>query len=50
MASIGNSKALIGTIFLQYCSYAIFYISDEIAKIAPSHYQDIEIEEEENPP
>ena len=39
MASVGNAKALIGTIFLQYCSYSIFYILDEIYKISPPMYR-----------
>ena len=38
MATIGNSKALVGVIFLQYCSYAIFYLMDEFKDIAPRHY------------
>ena len=39
MASTGNAKALIGAIFLQYCSYAVFYIMDEIYGLAPDHYK-----------
>ena len=38
VASIGNSKAMIGVIFLQYCSYAIFYILDEVYGWAPPQY------------
>lgn len=38
VASIGNSKAMIGVIFLQYCSYALFYILDEVYGWAPPHY------------
>ena len=38
MATIGNSKALVGVIFLQYCSYAVFYLLDELKDIAPRHY------------
>tara|TARA_B110000285_G_C14941819_1_gene522395 strand:- start:711 stop:875 length:165 start_codon:yes stop_codon:yes gene_type:complete len=40
-ASTGNAKALIGAIFLQYLCYAIFYIGDEIANIAPSQYKEL---------
>ena len=47
MASVGNAKALIGTIFLQYCSYAVFYIFDEITGIAPSMYRPLIKEQEE---
>lgn len=39
MASVGNSKAMIGVIFLQYCSYAIFYLVDEIKNISPEMYK-----------
>ena len=35
VASIGNSKAMIGVIFLQYCSYALFYLLDELNEWAP---------------
>lgn len=38
MASIGNSKAILGCIFVQYCGYAVFYIFDQVTGIAPSHY------------
>ena len=49
MASTGNAKALIGAIFLQYCSYAVFYIMDEIYGIAPDHYKPLIKEEEAAP-
>jgi len=41
MASIGNSKALIGCVFLQYCGYALFYILDELMDLAPPHYNEM---------
>ena len=47
MASVGNSKALIGCIFLQYCSYAVFYLLDEFFKIAPPMYRPLIKEQEE---
>ena len=39
MASNGNAKALIGVIFLQYCSYSLFYLADEFSKIAPQRHK-----------
>lgn len=50
MASTGNAKALIGAIFLQYCSYAIFYILDELNTLSPSHYKALVSEQEAPPP
>ena len=47
MASVGNAKALIGCIFLQYCSYAVFYIFDEITGISPAMYKALIKEQEE---
>jgi len=41
VATLGNAKALFGIIFLQYCSYAIFYILDELFRISPSHYKEL---------
>lgn len=38
-ASIGNAKAMIGALFLQYCSYSFFYVLDEFFGMAPSHYK-----------
>ena len=29
-ATIGNAKALFGILFIQYCSYAFFYIMDHV--------------------
>ena len=49
MASTGNAKALIGAIFLQYCSYAVFYLLDELNSISPSHYKAL-VSEQEAPP
>lgn len=40
-ATSGNAKALMGAIFLQYCSYAVFYIMDELTKISPPHYKSL---------
>jgi hypothetical protein len=40
-ASTGNAKALIAAIFLQYVCYAVFYIGDEIAGIAPTQYKPV---------
>ena len=37
-ATVGNSKALMGTLFIQYCAYAIFYILDEFNDISQEHY------------
>lgn len=37
-ASDGNAKALVGVLFLQYCSYAIFYLLDEMVIRSPSHF------------
>lgn len=37
-ASTGNAKALIGVLFLQYCSYAFFYLGDHIKEIYPPHF------------
>ena len=47
MASVGNAKAMIGTIFLQYCSYSVFYLLDEMVKIAPSMYRPLIKEQEQ---
>ena len=49
-ASTGNAKALIGAIFLQYCSYAIFYLMDELNGISPSNYKALISEQEVLPP
>lgn len=50
MASIGNSKALMGCIFLQYCGYALFYLLDELMDLAPSHYnQFMRLQEDKDP-
>ena len=49
MASTGNAKALIGAIFLQYCSYAIFYLMDELNGISPSNYKALVSEQEAQP-
>jgi len=38
-ASTGNAKALIGVLFLQYCSYAFFYLGDHIKEIYPAHFK-----------
>ena len=46
MASIGNSKAMIGTLFLQYSAYAVFYVLDEAFGMAPSHYKKLISDEE----
>ena len=40
--SVRNSKALIGALFIQYCAYGIFYVMDEIKKLAPPVYKEIE--------
>jgi hypothetical protein len=37
-ATVGNSKALMGTLFIQYCAYSIFYLLDEIFEISQEHY------------
>ena len=47
-ATVGNSKALIGAIFLQYCSYAIFYLFDEFNSIAPPMHRALIPEQETN--
>ena len=44
-ASTGNAKALVGAIFLQYLCYAIFYIGDEVANLAPSQYRELKSED-----
>ena len=46
MATHGNSKALFGALFLQYCSYSVFYILDELQSIAPPHYRALIKEQE----
>ena len=38
-ARTGNAKAMIGVLFLQYCTYSVFYIFDAFFGIAPSHYK-----------
>ena len=40
--SVRNSKALIGALFIQYCAYGIFYVMDEIKKLSPPVYKEIE--------
>ena len=50
MASTGNAKAMIGAIFLQYCSYAVFYVLDELNSLSPSHYKALVSEQEAGPP
>jgi hypothetical protein len=47
MASVGNSKALIGCIFLQYCSYSVFYLLDEFYRIAQPMYRPLIKEQED---
>lgn len=37
-ATHGNAKALFGILFIQYCSYAFFYIMDHIQGIYPDHF------------
>lgn len=37
--SVRNSKALIGSLFIQYCAYSVFYIFDEFKEIAPKLYK-----------
>ena len=37
-ATHGNAKALFGILFIQYCSYAFFYIMDHILDLAPQYY------------
>jgi hypothetical protein len=39
--SVRNTKALIGALFIQYCAYSVFYILDEVKKIAPSMYKEV---------
>jgi hypothetical protein len=39
IATEGNAKAMIGTIFLQYCAYSIFYLLDELNDIPQEHYK-----------
>ena len=40
-ATHGNAKALFGILFIQYCSYAFFYIMDHVQNIYPDHYTDL---------
>ena len=40
--SVRNTKALIGSLFIQYCAYAVFYIIDEFKSIAPPLYKKVE--------
>lgn len=39
--SVRNSKALIGSLFIQYCAYAAFYIIDEFKEMAPPMYKEV---------
>ena len=39
--SVRNSKALIGSLFIQYCAYAAFYIIDEFKEMAPAMYKEV---------
>jgi hypothetical protein len=48
-ASIGNAKAMIGTLFLQYCAYAVFYVLDEFFGMAPSHYKKLFSDDQKKP-
>ena len=43
-ATIGNAKALFGILFIQYCSYAFFYIMDHIYKIYPEYYTELKFQ------
>ena len=33
--SVSNTKALIGSLFIQYCAYGVYYIIDDFKDIAP---------------
>ena len=37
-ATIGNAKALFGILFIQYLSYAFFYIMDHVYQIYPEYF------------
>lgn len=37
-ATIGNARALFGILFIQYCSYAFFYLMDHFFEIYPSYF------------
>ena len=37
-ATHGNAKALFGILFIQYCSYAFFYIMDHFHDRYPEHF------------
>ena len=47
-ATHGNAKALFGILFIQYCSYAFFYIMDHILDLAPPYYIALKVQKKED--
>lgn len=40
-ATHGNAKALFGILFIQYCSYAFFYIMDHFHDLYPEYFYEL---------
>lgn len=47
-ATIGNARALFGILFIQYCSYAFFYLMDHIYDIHPEYYTKLKFDGNDN--